>query len=189
MNFLWPVLVITALTVSLTTSSTEETLLAGLSGAASSVEVLLSFAGIMAFWSGMLRVCSTSGASEALRKLLSPIVNRLFPDTKSRTDITMNIIANLFGMGNAATPAGLSAMSKMEEENETPELPSRNMSRFVVLNTQSLQIIPTTVVGLLAAAGDTAPFSIIPFVLINSAVSLCAALFAEQLFCKRRRKK
>ena len=170
-------------------SSVSQTLLAGLSGAASSVEVLLSFAGIMAFWSGMLRVCKASGASEGCRKLLSPIVDKLFPATKSREDITMNIIANLFGMGNAATPAGLSAMQKLDSENGASPHPSRNMSRFVVLNTQSLQLIPTTVIGLLAAAGDTSPFSIIPFVLLNSAISLTAALLAEQVFCKRRRKK
>lgn len=185
MNYVWSVLVIISLISAVFSGSLPETMQAGLEGSGSAFTVLLSFAGMMCFWSGILKVAEAGGAVDFCEKLLSPIVGKLFPKTQAKNHITMNIIANLLGMGNAATPAGISAMKKLSEENETPEYPSREMSRFAVLNTASLQLIPTTIISLLASFGDTNPYRIVPLIWVSSLISLASALFMDFVLSKK----
>ena len=189
MNYILPALFIISFLFAFSGGNLQGTLSAGLSGAASAATVLLSIAGSMCYWSGMLKIAEESGAVAFCEKLLSPIIRRLFPKTKNRVHITANIIANLLGLGNAATPAGLAAMADMDQENEKNPHPSHEMSRFLVMNTASLQLVPTTIIGLLASAGSRDPFSVVPLIWIGSAISLCAALFAESLMSKRGDKK
>ena len=189
MNYILPILFIISFLFAFLGGNLQDTLSAGLSGAANAATVLLSFAGIMCFWSGILKVAEESGAVAFCERLLSPIIRRLFPKTKNRVHITSNIIANLLGLGNAATPAGLAAMADMDAENGKSPHPSHEMCRFLVMNTASLQLVPTTIIGLLSAAGSTNPFSIVPLIWISSTFSLCAALFAEAILSKRGEKK
>lgn len=191
MNYLWSFLFLISIISAVFTGRIQETMAACLSGAGDSVAVLLSFAGIMCFWSGILKICEKSGASKKCEKLLSPIIRRLFPKTRAKPEITLNIVSNLFGLGNAATPSGMAAMEKMDEENNKKPYPSHEMSRFAVMNTASLQLIPTTIIGILAAAGDKNPYSIIPLIWISSSISLVFALLAEFLLFRleRRHKK
>lgn len=188
MNYIWSILLITSLVCGIITGRIEETLSSGLEGAASAVSVLFSFAGIMCFWSGILRVSEKSGLTKKCEKLLSGIISRLFPKTQAKSDITMNVVSNLFGLGNAATPSGISAMVKMDAENGESPYPSHEMSRFAVMNTASLQIIPTTVIGILSAAGAVNPYGIIPLIWISSSVSLACALLAEAFLFRRERR-
>ena len=185
MNFVWSALVIISLIFAFFSRTLPQTMQAGLEGAASAFTVLLSFSGMMCFWSGILKVSEVSGAVGFCEKLLSPIVGKLFPKTSAKNHITMNIIANLLGMGNAATPAGISAMKKLSEENETPEYPSREMSRFAVLNTASLQLIPTTIISLLSSFGDADPYRIVPLIWVSSLISLASALFMDFFLSKK----
>lgn len=189
MNYIWPGLILVSLAFGFANGRLSETVSAGLEAAASSVGVLLSFAGIMCFWSGILKISELSGISRICEKLLSPVLVRLFPKTKSRTRITANVIANLLGMGNAATPAGIEAMRIMDGENGNNPTPSHAMCRFAVMNTASLQILPTTVLGILSACGAENPYKIVPLVWISSLLSLSAAMTAETLLCKKGAKK
>ncbi len=184
MNYVWPGIIIASLIFAAANGTVTDTVTAGLEGAASSITVLLSFAGIMCFWSGILKVAEAGGAAKLFERILSPVIRRLFPKVTDRKSITMNVTANLLGMGNAATPAGIEAMKKLDSENKNSPHPSRAMSRFAVMNTASLQLFPTTVLGLLTAAGAENPYSIIPLIWVCSAVSLVAALLAEAFFCK-----
>lgn len=189
MNYIWSGMIIISFISAAACGKLQSTLTAGLRGAESSFEILLSFAGIMCFWSGMLKIAQESGISKKCEKLLNPVICRLFPKISDRQNITMNIIANLLGMGNAATPAGIAAMRELNELNGGQPFPSREMCRFAVINTASLQIFPTTAIGILSACGSKNPFSIVPCIWISSIISLCVSLFAEQLLSKRRRKK
>ena len=130
MNYVWSALIILSLISGAANGRLEETMQAGLEGAGSAVTVLLSFAGMMCFWSGILKIAEESGAAGFCEKLLSPVIRRLFPKVTDRSHITMNIIANLLGMGNAATPAGISAMKQLDEENE--KQPNRGCGIFSV---------------------------------------------------------
>lgn len=162
----------------------EKVLQSGISGASDAVKILISLSGTLCFWSGILRIAEKGGAAEECQKLLSPIVKRLFPKTKFKNKITMNIIANLFGTGNAATPAGVSAMEGMDEENGKRPYPSREMSRFAVMNTASIQLFPTTVISILSSMGAKNPFSIVPLVWISSFLALFSALLTQKLLFK-----
>lgn len=186
MNYVWSALIILSLIFGGINGTLAETMQAGLDGAANAITVLLSFAGIMCFWSGILKIAEASGAAAFCEKLLSPIIRRLFPNTKNRENITMNIIANLLGMGNAATPAGIAAMASLDEENEKSPHPSREMSRFAVLNTASLQLFPTTVIGILASFGDSNPYRIVPLIWICSGTSLVLALLMDFVLSRKR---
>ncbi|MBE7016077.1 MAG: spore maturation protein A [Ruminococcaceae bacterium] len=179
MNYVWSGLMIISVVFAIINGRVEETMAACLNGAKDSVTVLMSFAGIMCFWSGILQICERCGASQKCERLLSPIIRRLFPHTSAKPEITMNVISNLFGLGNAATPSGIAAMEKMDKENCEDSHPSHEMSRFAVMNTASLQIIPTTVIGILASFGSKNPYSIIPLIWISSSVSLFVALILE----------
>ena len=185
MNYIWSALIIFSLIFAFLNGTLSETVQAGLEGAASAFSVLLSFAGMMCFWSGMLKIAEESGASRLCEKLLSPIVKRLFPEVRDRRNITMNIVANLLGMGNAATPAGISAMRQLDKENSHSPHPSREMSRFAVLNTASLQLLPTTIISLLASFGHQDPYRIVPLIWISSSVSLFSALLADYFLSKK----
>lgn len=189
MNYVWSGIIIISFISAAACGKLQSTLTAALSGAESSFEILLSFAGILCFWSGMLKIAYECGISQKCEKFLSPVIRRLFPNISDRRNITMNIIANLLGMGNAATPAGISAMCELDKLNGFNPFPSREMCRFAVMNTASLQIFPTTVIGILSACSAKNPFSIVPCIWISSITSLCVSLFAEQLLSKRRRKK
>lgn len=184
MDYIWSALFILSLVCGALNGRIEQTLSSGLDGAASAIGVLLSFAGIMCFWSGILKVSEASGVTKKCEKLLSGIISRLFPKTQAKSEITVNVVSNLFGLGNAATPSGVSAMTKMDEENDGSPYPSHEMSRFAVMNTASLQIIPTTVLGILAAAGSENPYKIIPFIWVSSSFSLFCALIIESVLYK-----
>ena len=182
MNYIWSFMVAGSLVFGVINNNVGDVLTAGLSGASSAISVCLGFAGMMCFWSGVLSLAERSGVSHFISKLMTPILGRIFgKDNTALPHIAMNVTANLLGMGNAATPAGIAAMKELDKENNS-EYPNRKMAVFAVMNTASLQLIPATVAALRASAGSLSPFDIIVPVWITSAVSLvCAAFAASKL--------
>ena len=195
MNYLWPAMIILALLAAMVNGRLDETVSAGLAAAENSVTVILSFAGMMCFWSGFLHIAELGGISAAVEKVLRPITRILFPKLKKGGEemkkITANICANLLGMGNAATPAGIEAMGALDKINPDPERPSDEMCLFAVLNTASIQLIPTTIISMRAAAGAQNPAAVFVPIWISSACSLIAAVLAMKiiLYITRKRNK
>ena len=181
MDFVWTFAVLVSLIFSALSGFPEKTLQSGVFGAGEAVKIIISLAGTLCFWSGILRIAEKGGAAAFCQRLLSPVIRRLFPKTNQRSKITMNIIANLFGAGNAATPAGISAMEGMDRENGKSPLPSCEMGRFAVMNTASIQLFPTTVISILSSLGAKNPFSIVPYVWICSFSALFTALLTQKL--------
>lgn len=157
------------------------------------VELAISLIGIIALWSGLMRVAQAAGLTEILARAFSPILSKLFKGLKkggkAMQYISLNLTANLLGLGNASTPFGVAAMKEIEDEEKspTPDLASHNMIVFTVMNTASLQIIPTTVAALRLKNGSEAPMEILPCVWIVSALALTAALIGTKLFRGRKR--
>lgn len=162
-----------------------------LSECAGAVELAFSLIGVICLWSGLMRVAQSAGLTELLAKLFSPLLGRLFRGLKkggrAMQYITLNLTANLLGLGNASTPFGLAAMREMEKEENGGEAASHNMILFTVMNTASLQLIPTTVAALRLKNGSSAPMEILPCVWLSSAGSLAAALLAASLFRRLRK--
>ena len=164
---------------------------AALSGCGDAVELLLILLGTMALWGGVMRVAEESGLSRRAAALLWPVLRRLFPKVPSGSPaaqrITMNVISNMMGLGNAATPLGLAAMAQLQKENPHPDTATDSMVTFLVLNTACIQVIPTTTAALRAQYGSLSPLEILPCVWISSVAALLLALMASYLLRGRRK--
>lgn len=190
MNYIWGAMILLPLVIGAMNGQLDATVHAGLGAAKDSVQTVLSFAGIMCLWSGIMKIADEGGVSAFIGRLLSPVTKLLFPKLKqggrAMRAITMNMTANLLGLGNAATPLGLSAMHELDEINEGRKHASDEMCTFVVLNTASFQLIPTTLISLRVAAESQNPFEIMLPIWIASACSVSAAVFFVKLFCRRK---
>ena len=184
-------MIIFSLIVAAVNGKLDETITAAFTGAQSSIEVVLSFAGVMCFWTGIMKIAEKSGVSDKVQKLLSPIIKTLFPkaDDDAKKYISMNMTANILGMGNAATPMGIKAMTALDKRNKNPLYPSDEMCMLVVLNTTSFQLIPTTIIALRTAASSANPMSVILPIWITSAVSIIVAVTAVKVMCRFGREK
>ncbi len=157
---------------------------AAIDGAKAAVELCISMGGMLCLWSAVLALLRRCGALRQLSRLFRPLLLGLFPSAKGNPalleELSANFSANLLGLGNAATPAGISAARRLAKQDGsgtvTPEL-----GRLVVLNSASIQLIPTTVAALLAAAGSRQPFAILPAVWISSLCSVTAGLAAARV--------
>lgn len=151
------------------------------------VELVISICGIMCFWCGIMKVAERAGLVEKLSALLSPVVSLLFGNIrkggKAAGLITMNLAANILGLGNASTPLGIAAMRAISEENKAEEggAATDDMIMLAVLNTASLQILPTTAAAMRSANGSAAPLDILPCVWIVSVYSVTAAVVSAKL--------
>ena len=155
---------------------------AAMEGASSAVELCLSMAGTLCLWNGVMTVLERSSLGFHLGRALRVILRRLFPkggqDKETLTALSGNVAANLLGLGNAATPMGIRAATRMAEGCNG--VASNELCRLVVLNTASVQLLPTTVAALRSAAGSETPLDILPAVWISSLVSVAAGLLAAK---------
>lgn len=160
---------------------------AAMDGAKSSVELCLSIAGMVLFWSGIMEIMRRSGLMEKLASLMRPAIGFLFPNAKSHpdvmADISANVSANLLGLGNAATPAGIRAAEGLQRLSRSPHA-SDELCMLVIINTASLQLIPTTIGAIRAAHGAANPFDILPAVWLASIISQIAGIIAAKLFSR-----
>ena len=153
-------------------------------GAGAAVTLCIGIAGAVILWSAVMEAMRQSGLLAALTKLLRPLLRRIFPHSFSDADcgdaIALNFTANLLGLGNAATPAGLRAFTRMQRLSEK-DTASDEMCRLVVMNTASVQLIPATVAAVRAGCGAAAPFDILPCVWLTSLCSVSAGLLTAKL--------
>ena len=184
LNSIWFGMIALSVVCALMTGRLGELSSAVMDGAQTAVELSIFLLGSMCAWLGFLKIAEESGLSRRLARALSPIIGRLFPeyreDEEIQGKISMNLSANLLGLGNAATPLGLAAMKSMAEKNTT-DSPTKGMILFVVMNTASLQFIPVNMAAMRANCGSAAPFSILPQVWITSAASLAVCMVACKL--------
>ena len=177
MNYIWSAFLVISVLAGVLSGRADFVLQEGLEGAKMAVETAISISGFLAFWSGVLSIMEKGGVSEKIKKILSPVLFKIFGKTKALSDISVNVTCNLLGFGNAATPAGIRAMETLDGENGGRKTPSRNMAIFLIMNTASLQLIPTTVQSMRGVAGAKNPFDILVPVWITSLVSFFASLF------------
>ncbi len=175
-------LFVLSLVFGLAGGSMAEVSKAALGECSAAVELSLELLGALCLWSGLGAVAERAGVTGALCRLLGPRLRRLFTGagrTRAALEaVSMNVAANLMGLGNAATPLGLEAMRRLNEGNPAPGEATRDMVLFVVLNTASLQLLPTTVAVLRLRAGSASPLEILPAVWLVSAASAAAGLAA-----------
>ena len=187
LSYVWIIMVILSIFCSILTGRTAQTGYAALIGAQNGVTLALSLCGSLCLWSGFAKLTEKSGLARRFSALLRPLLSRLFPeasrDPSALQDLCGNLTANFLGLGNAATPMGISAVRRMHALSGKPDA-SDEMCRLIVLNTASIQLIPSTVGAVRASLGSARPFDILPAVWLTSACSVTAGLLAARLFSR-----
>ena len=181
MTYIFTGILLISIVFSILTGRGSELAAAIPQGAQAGVTLAISIAGSLCLWAGVGKLMERIGITSALSKLLQPLLHRLFPDTKQDPVLagylSGNICANIFGLGNAATPMGIQATRRMIDP-QRPNLATDQMCRLIVLNTASIQLIPANVAAVRSNLGSTAPFDILPAVWITSICSVAMGLTA-----------
>lgn len=193
MKILLPVIMTVSIIFAVVTGKMPALSEAILSKSGEAVELVISLCGVMCFWCGLMKVAENAGLTEKLAKALSGVVKLLFGSLKKGGKaaglISMNLAANILGLGNASTPLGIAAMKAIAEEDGAEEYASDNMIMLAVLNTASLQIIPATAAALRSAAGAEKPMDILPCVWIVSIYSCAVVIIAVKVMGKLSRRR
>lgn len=177
--------ILTSIMFAAANGSLEGLISAWTQGAGDAVALCVSLCGTLCLWSGVIELMRQSGLSEKLSVLLRPLLGRLYPtaceDGETMEALSQNVSANLLGLGNAATPAGIRA-AKLLQRFSGQSSASNELCLLVVMNTASIQLFPTTVAALRASLGAAAPFDILPAVWLSSLLSVSAGIAAAKLF-------
>lgn len=188
MNLVWLILLSVSVIFAIITGNLEAFTKSIFDGAKSAVEISLFLLGIVSVWMGITKILEDSGLIHRIAHLFRPLISRLFRnipgDHPAISAITLNVLANLFGLGNAATPLGIKAMQELDTLNPDKEKITFEMMIFIVINTASIQLIPFTVIGILAGFGAANPAAIALPTLIATVISAFVALLI--LFAFRR---
>ncbi|SDI29911.1 spore maturation protein A [Natribacillus halophilus] len=183
-------MLITGLVFAMITGRMEEVNEAIFEGAQEAVTLCLGMISILVFWLGMMRIAQEGGLLKLLSRVLSPLVQRLFPEVPKEHPamgyILSNMTANMFGLGNAATPMGIKAMEQLKELNGSKDEASRSMITFLAINTASLTLIPTTVIAIRMTYDSANPGEIIGTTIAATAVAVTSAILIDRFFHWRR---
>lgn len=188
MNYLWGGMLLTGIVYGVLTGNVKAITDAVLASSREAVTLCFTMFGIVAFWSGLMEVAVDAGIMKGMTKLLKPVMSFLFPqipkDHPALTSISANFVANILGLGWAATPAGLRAMSELahleEERGKLTDVASDEMCTFLVINISSLQLIPVNIIAYRSQYGSVNPAAIIAPAILATLVGTLVAVF----FCK-----
>lgn len=184
MGIIWTGMILVSILYSCAVGTTAAVGDAAIKGAEEAVRLCLNIGGIMCLWCAVMELMRECKIAEALARALKPILRLLFPEAAKHGSIleplSANVGANLLGLGNAATPMGIQAAKGMAALGKKGEA-TNELCRLVVLNTASIQLLPTTVAAIRAAEGAVMPFDILPAVWISSAISVTVGLAAAYL--------
>ena len=160
-----------------------------ISSGKTTLDLILQIFPLLAIWLGIMNIAKKSGLLDKVSKAISPFLSKLFPEIPKGHEslglISSNIIANLFGLGNAATPFGLKAMESLQTLNKDKKTASRSMITFLVINTCGVTLIPTTIISLRLMHDSTDPTSIVVPCMLVTFISLFIGLIIDRLFAKR----
>ena len=189
MNIIWPAFIIVSFIYALFTGRVNEINNGIFNSVSEAVQLSLTFLGTICLWNGVMEIEKRTMLMEKLTKLLNPIMKLLFPELKNnqqaKSEISMNMIANILGLGNAATPLGLKAMKTMQKENPKKDTLSNSMAMFIVLNTASLQLIPTNVIAIRMSLNSSNPTQIILPVWGATIIAAVVGVMATKIIMRR----
>jgi spore maturation protein A len=192
-NIIWMLMLIIGIIFAAINGKMDAVNEAVFKGAQDAVTICIGLISILVFWLGLMRIAQASGLLEGLAKIMKPIATRLFPEVPSNHPamgyILSNMTANLFGLGNAATPMGIKAMEQLKVLNNNKDSASRSMITLLAINTASITLIPTTVISIRMNYGSVSPTEIVGTTLMATTCSTLAAILIDRFFYYRRVKK
>lgn len=188
LNIVWPIFIIISFTYAIFSGNLENLNSSIFESTESAINLSINFLGTICLWNGVMQIANKTTMIDRLSNFLNPIIKLLFPEMKKnkeiQKEISMNMIANILGLGNAATPLGLKAMKSMQKENKKKDTLTNSMAMFIVINTASIQIIPTTVIAIRSSFGSENPTSIVFPVWIATICAAIAGITATKLLIK-----
>lgn len=189
-NILWSFMIIISFVSALFTNNFQNLTNSVIEEGKNTINLLITLSGNICFWSGIFKIMEKCRVTDKLSLIFSPIINFLFKDVKNKETknaISMNITANILGIGNASTPFGLRAMELLDKENKYNKRASNAMCRFVLMNTASLQLLPTGIMALRQNYGGETDGRLILSILISS-FSACIIGLVLCFLCERFKK-
>lgn len=185
-RYIWAVLIVIGCIVGIATGRAQAVSDAAITGAKDAALLCISLIGAYALWLGVLQIAQDAGLVESIAKRMRGAIRALFPgvpkDSAASGYITLNLVANMLGMGNAATPFGLKAMKELQALNPDKERASHAMCMLLIINASAVQLIPMTVIALRSAAGSAAPAEIVVTSLIATTANTAVAIIAAKIF-------
>ncbi|MBN2241540.1 MAG: nucleoside recognition protein [Acidobacteria bacterium] len=188
LNYIWLSMIILAVVVGGINGKIENVTKSGIDSAGNAVVIAIGLIGIMALWLGIVKIAEDSGLMKIVAKAIAPVMRRLFPDVPdghpAMGSMTMNIAATMLGLSNAATPLGLKAMEDLEALNTNPGVATDAMCTFLAINTAGFQLIPATMIGIMASSGSREPTAIIGTTLAAGVTAVITGVTAAKLLQK-----
>ena len=189
LNIIWPIFIIISYIYAIFTGKVSEINNSVFESCESAVKLTITFLGTMCLWTGIMQIAQKTTLMNKLTKFFNPLIKFIFPeikkDSKAMEEISMNIVANILGLGNAATPLGLKAMKTMQEENNKKDTLTNSMAMFIIINTASIQVIPTTVIAIRSSLNSENPTSIIIPVWIATILAAIAGITTAKILMKK----
>lgn len=188
LNIVWPIFIIISFSYAIFFGNLNNLNSEIFASTESAIKLSINLLGTICLWNGIMQIASKTSIINKFTNFLKPIINFLFPGlrgkAKIQNEISMNMVANILGLGNAATPLGLKAMKSMQEENDEKDRLTDSMAMFIVINTASIQLIPTTVIAIRNSLGSENPTSIIFPVWIATICAAIAGIVAVKVLIK-----
>lgn len=189
LNLIWPIFIIISFIFAICMGNVNELNTAIFNSASDAVKMSITFLGTMCLWTGLMKIVQETTLMEKLTVIIRPLMKVLFPKMKKEDkvykEITINIVANILGLGNAATPLGIKAMQSLQTDNTIKDTVSDDMAMLIVLNTASLQLIPTTVIAIRTSLGSIEPCSIIVPIWIATIIADIVGITITKILSKR----
>lgn len=190
-NKIWCFFIIISVIFSLLNGNIEAVNQSVFSSINDTTQMVINLFGSMCFWCGIIKIISETSLQEKLKKIISPLNKKIFKNlnenSKAYEPITVNIVTNMLGIGNAATPAGLKAVEELEKENPEKNRLTDEMILFIAINTASLQIIPTNVIAIRNSLNSENPSGIIIAVWFSSIMTFLSVILLTKIYLKLRR--
>jgi len=190
LNYIWAGMILFGFAAAFFNGRIDQTTKAALESAAEAVNLSIGLMGVLCLWTGIMEIASRAGLVKGIARIIRPVMGFLFPevprDHPALGAMVMNIVANMLGLGNAATPLGLKAMTELQRINPSRNTATDAMCMFAVLNTASIQLIPATIIALLTAAGSLNPTQIIAPVWITTICAAFCGIMAARFFARRK---
>ena len=188
-NIIWFIFIVGSIIFGLITNNISVVNNTIMESATKSLDMLVKIFPVLALWMGLMEIASKSNLLHKLSTLLSPILTKLFPDIpknhESLSLIASNIIANMFGLGSAATPFGLKAMESLQTLNNKKDTATRSMITFLVINTSGVTIVPTTIISLRLMHGSSEPTKIVLACIIATICSTVGGIIVDRILARR----
>ena len=188
MSIIWSIMIIIAIVFTFANGSADMLIEHITKASANSIENIMTLAGMLCFWTGIFNILKNTSLIEKMANIVKPITRKLFRNDEVNDeimqDVALNVTSNAIGVGNAATVFGINAIKKMQEKNKNKEKPNDSMTAFILLNTASIQLVPTTMISLRALYGSEKPGEIILAVWIVSILALFFGIVSIKILNK-----